>query len=90
LIVADLFTASWATRRRRPQRPPRAALILSATGAGLALVTEWLGGELVDRLGIGVHEGADVNAPSSLTSPGTRKPALSQTSADLPKAAGGK
>ena len=90
LIVAGLFTASWATRRRRPQRPPRAALILSATGAGLALVTEWLGGELVDRLGIGVHEGADVNAPSSLTSPGTRKPALSQTSADLPKAAGGK
>ena len=38
----------------------------------------------------GVHEGADVNAPSSLTSLGTRKPALSQTSADLPKAAGGK
>jgi hypothetical protein len=37
-----------------------------------------------------VHEGADVNAPSSLTSPGTRKSALSQTSADLPKAAGGK
>jgi hypothetical protein len=38
-------------------------------------VTEWLGGELVDRLGIGVHEGADVNAPNSLTGPAPRKPA---------------
>ena len=35
-------------------------------GAGLALVTAWLGGELVDRLGIGVSEGANVDAPSSL------------------------
>jgi hypothetical protein len=46
----------------------------------------------VDRLGIGVHEEADVNAPNSLTSPVTRKPAASQsrdTSADLRKAAGG-
>jgi uncharacterized membrane protein len=91
LIVAGLFAASWARRRPRPQRPPRSALILSATGAGLALVTGWLGGELVDRLGVGVHEGADVNAPNSLTSPATRKPAASQTrdsSIDLPKAAG--
>lgn len=92
LVVAGLFAASWATRRHRPQRPSRAALTLSATGAALALVTEWLGGELVDRLGIGVHEGADVNAPNSLTSPSTRKPAASHArdnSADLPKAAGG-
>jgi len=34
----------------------------------LALVTGWLGGELVDRLGIGVYEGANINAPSSLSS----------------------
>ncbi|WP_431922139.1 hypothetical protein [Nonomuraea jabiensis] len=30
-------------------------------------VTGWLGGELVDRLGVGVDEGAHVNAPSSLS-----------------------
>ena len=36
-------------------------------GFFLALVTGWLGGELVDRLGVGVDEGAHVNAPSSLT-----------------------
>jgi uncharacterized membrane protein len=74
LVVAGLFGASWATRRRRPARPSRSAVILSATGAALALVTEWLGGELVDRLGIGVHEGADVDAPNSLSSPALRKP----------------
>jgi len=44
------------------------ALILSFSGAGLALVTGWLGGELVDRLGIGVYECANINAPSSLSS----------------------
>ena len=33
----------------------------------LALFTGWLGGELVDRLGVGVDDGAHLNAPSSLT-----------------------
>jgi uncharacterized membrane protein len=33
----------------------------------LALFTGWLGGELVDRLGVGVDDGAHVDAPSSLT-----------------------
>jgi hypothetical protein len=33
----------------------------------LALVTGWLGGELVERLGVGVDEGAHLQAPSSLS-----------------------
>ena len=33
---------------------------------GLALVTGWLGGERVDRLAVGVDEGAHLDAPSSL------------------------
>jgi hypothetical protein len=33
----------------------------------LALFTGWLGGELVDRLSVGVDEGAHVDAPSSLS-----------------------
>ena len=33
---------------------------------GMAVVSGWLGGELVERLGIGVHEGAHPDAPSSL------------------------
>jgi uncharacterized membrane protein len=34
----------------------------------IALFTGWLGGELVDRLAIGVDPGAHVDAPSSLRS----------------------
>jgi hypothetical protein len=30
-------------------------------------VTGWLGGELVDRLGVGVDDGAHLDAPSSLS-----------------------
>jgi len=41
--------------------------MFSFFGVGLALWTGWLGGELVDRLGIGVDPGAHVNAPSSLS-----------------------
>ncbi len=31
------------------------------------MITGWLGGELVDRPGVGVHEGANLDAPSSLS-----------------------
>jgi uncharacterized membrane protein len=68
LAVTGLFGASWLLRRKNPSRVTRAGVALSTSGALLALVTGWLGGELVDRLGIGVHEGANVNAPSSLSS----------------------
>jgi hypothetical protein len=33
----------------------------------LALISGWLGGELVDRLAVGVDDGANVDAPSSLS-----------------------
>jgi hypothetical protein len=41
------------------------AYILSVVGVVLALVTAWLGGELVERLGVGVDEGVHLNAPNS-------------------------
>ena len=69
VAVVALFGLSWVLRRPDPLTPSTAALVLSFAGFLLALVTGWLGGELVDRLGIGVDEGANVNAPSSLTSP---------------------
>jgi hypothetical protein len=47
--------------------PSGLALILSFAGIALALVTAWIGGEMVYRLGVGVDQGANVNAPSSLT-----------------------
>jgi hypothetical protein len=42
-------------------------IMLEVIGVLLALVTGWLGGELVERLGVGVDEGAHLNAPSSLS-----------------------
>jgi uncharacterized membrane protein len=67
LIVIGLFAASWLVRRDAPMAPEAAAIVLSALGVGLALITGWLGGELVDRLAIGVDPGAHANAPSSLS-----------------------
>lgn len=44
------------------------ALALEVIAFVLLGVTAWLGGELVDRLGVGVDEGAHLDAPSSLRS----------------------
>src|SRR4051812_4759582 len=68
LIVVVLFAASWWLRRPAPSVPMDLALVLSYAGAALALGTGWLGGELVDRLAIGVDDGAHMDAPSSLSS----------------------
>jgi uncharacterized membrane protein len=67
LIVVVMFAGSWWLRRGSPGVPTDLALTLSFAGAVLALGTGWLGGELVDRLGVGVDEGANLNAPSSLS-----------------------
>jgi hypothetical protein len=44
-----------------------AALAFSFIGVAAAFLGGWLGGELVERLGVGVTPGANVNAPNSLT-----------------------
>lgn len=72
LVVALLFAGSWLLRYGASDTPDLAvaptatALALSFAGAALALVTAWLGGELVARLGVGVSDGAGLNATSSL------------------------
>jgi len=68
VVVLALFAAGWVLRRPAVQSPNTLSIVLSFLGVGLALVTGWLGGELVDRLGIGVDEGAHADAPSSLSS----------------------
>ncbi len=65
--VLALFTASWAIRDSAPPTPGGVPYLLSLLGFGLAGVTGWLGGELVDRLGVGVDDGANLDAPSSLS-----------------------
>jgi uncharacterized membrane protein len=67
VIVLLLFATSWLLRHDLPDQPDLLAFVLSFGGAGLALVTGWLGGELVDRLGVGVDDGAHLDAPSSLS-----------------------
>lgn len=68
VIVVLLFIGSWLLRPAGAVQPPAIAFILSFLGLGLALITGWLGGELVDRLGVGVGNGANLDAPSSLQS----------------------
>ena len=67
VVVVLLFAASWMMRRGDPGAPSMAAFVFLLVGGCLGLVTGWLGGELVERLGIGVDKGAHPNAPSSLT-----------------------
>lgn len=66
VVVVALFAGSWWLRRPDPAAPGGLAHALSLAAVGLALVTGWLGGELVDRLGVGVDDGAHLDAPSSL------------------------
>jgi hypothetical protein len=56
-------------RYNLPEVPSTLALVLSFVGVGGALIGGWLGGELVERLGVGVAENASLNAPNSLTQP---------------------
>ena len=71
VIVLILFFGSWFLRMTDPNPsdviPSTLALILSFVGFGLAAMTGWLGGELVDRLRVGVDDGAHLDAPNSLS-----------------------
>jgi uncharacterized membrane protein len=67
VVVVVLFAISWFMRRSNDEMPVNSALVLSFVGVALALVGGWLGGELVGRLGVSVDDGANLNAPNSLT-----------------------
>jgi uncharacterized membrane protein len=71
LVVLALFAVSLLARyQAQPgsyEAPGVAHMIWGWLGVGLALVSGWLGGELVERHGIGVDAAAHPNAPSSLT-----------------------
>src|ERR1051325_11113346 len=70
VIVVLLFAISWFIRKAGDQIPSNGALVLSFVAVVIALVGGWLGGELVDRLGVGVDDGANLNASSSLSGHG--------------------
>lgn len=71
-LMLILFAASLWMRYSTPavaatHQPTTLALVLSLAAFALAGVTGWLGGELVGRLGVGVDDGANLDAPNSLT-----------------------
>ena len=67
VFVMILFVASWLLRRNSPEVPSTAAFALSFIGVAAAFLGGWLGGELVERLGVSVTPDANLNAPNSLT-----------------------
>jgi uncharacterized membrane protein len=66
--VTLLFLIAWLVRLGADQHAAGGGLfVLELVALGLGGVSGWLGGELVDRLGIGVDPGANPDAPSSLS-----------------------
>lgn len=71
LVVVLLFALSFLLRTDgSAYLPDTLPFILALLGGGLALVTAWLGGELVYRLRVAVDEDANLDASSSLAREG--------------------
>jgi uncharacterized membrane protein len=66
VFVTVLFMLSWMMRWSIGV-PSASAMFISGLGIVIAVFTGWMGYELVDRLGVGVDDGAHANAPSSLS-----------------------
>ncbi|MFE9694195.1 DUF2231 domain-containing protein [Micromonospora sp. NPDC005806] len=70
VAVILLFAAVWVVRLNAESRAAGGALIaIEVVAVAILGVSAWLGGELVDRLGVGVDPEHDLNAPSSLRPP---------------------
>jgi uncharacterized membrane protein len=66
-VALLLFVVVWLVRMDNPQHNVSGGLfVVEVVAIAVASVSAWFGGELVDRLGIGVHEGAHPDASSSL------------------------
>jgi uncharacterized membrane protein len=66
-VVLVLFLISWLVRTDNTDHVAGAGpFVLEIVALALGGTAAWMGGELVDRLGIGVDENAHPDAPSSL------------------------
>jgi uncharacterized membrane protein len=71
VVIVVLFAMSWLLRLDDAAfLPDLLPLILGLVAAGLALVTAWLGGELVYRLRVAVDDDAHLDASNSLRGSG--------------------
>src|SRR5262249_11824247 len=66
ILVVVFFLAAWLLRWPALEPPSRLALGLEGAGGALLILTAWLGGELVEQLGVGIGQDASLDAPSSL------------------------
>ncbi|MEU1395730.1 DUF2231 domain-containing protein [Micromonospora zamorensis] len=79
LAVILLFAAIWVVRLNADSRAAGGALlVVEVVALAILGISAWLGGELVDRLGVGVDRDAGLDAPSSL-----RPPAAAQRIGDV-------
>jgi uncharacterized membrane protein len=68
VVVVVAFAIAWMARGGAPDLAPTTTVFMLEAGALLlGSVAGWLGGELVDRLAVGVDDGAHLDAPSSLS-----------------------
>src|SRR5690349_22912007 len=66
-VVAVLFLISWLVRMNNVDHVAGAGpFVLGVIAIAIGGMAAWLGGELVDRLGIGVDDDANPDASSSL------------------------
>jgi len=66
-VVAVLFLLVWLVRMDNTDQAIGGGLFaVEVVAIAVSAVAGWLGGELVDRLGIGVEDNANPDAPSSL------------------------
>ena len=71
LIVVLLFAASFLMRTNRAAYlPDTLPFIVALLGAAIALLTAWMGGELVYRLRVAVDDDAGLDASNSLAREG--------------------
>ena len=67
VVVVAIFATVWLLRGSDPRVVPTTLFLMEVVALVLGSVAAWLGGELVDRLGVGVDDGAHLDASSSLS-----------------------
>jgi uncharacterized membrane protein len=81
VLVVAMFAFVWWTRSNAADTAPTATLFaIEVIALLLGSLAGWLGGELVARLGVGVDDGAHLNAPNSLSG----RPAFQPGSDEIP------
>jgi uncharacterized membrane protein len=72
-VVLVLFAMCWVLRTASVDHTATYMVFgLEIVALAIGAFAGWLGGELVDRLAVGVDDGAHLNAPSSLSGRPTR------------------